>query len=80
MGSALSLFEGVVVYMVETFTAGVIQSSQGQEQHNVSLLQDQNPLEDFRTFDRNDEIFQEYDPPPRDPTAKWDGKDLVLPG
>ena len=74
------MFEGVVVYMVETFTAGVIQSSQGQEQHNVSLLQDQNPLEDFRTFDRNDEIFQEYDPPPRDPTAKWDGKDLVLPG
>ena len=66
MGSALSLFEGVVVYIVETFTAGVIQSCQGQEQHNVSLLQDQNPLEDFRTFDRNDEIFQEYDPPPGD--------------
>ena len=66
MGSALSLFEGVVVYMVETFTAGVIQSCQGQEQHNVSLLQHPDALEDFRTFDRNDEIFQEYDPPPGD--------------
>ena len=67
MGVALSLLEDVVLYMVETFTAGVVQSCQGQEQQDgASLLHDQDPLEDFRKFNRNDEIFQEYDPPPGD--------------
>ena len=66
MGAALSLLEDVVLYMVETFTAGVVQSCQGQEQHSASLLHDQDPLEDFRKFNGNDEIFQEYDPPPGD--------------
>ena len=67
MGAALSLLEDVILYMVETFTAGVVQSCQGQEQqHSASLLHDQDPLEDFRKFNRNDEIFQEYDPPPGD--------------
>ena len=67
MGVALSLLEDVVLYMVETFTAGVVQSCQGQEQQDgASLLHDQDPLEDFRNFNRNDEIFQEYDPPPGD--------------
>ena len=67
MGVALSLLEDVVLYMVETFTAGVVQSCQGQEQQDgASLLHDQDPLEDFRKFNGNDEIFQEYDPPPGD--------------
>ena len=67
MGVALSLLEGIVLYMVGTFTAGVIQARQGQElQHNALLLQDQRPLEDFIKFNQNDEIFQEYDPPARD--------------
>ena len=61
------MLEDVVLYMVETFTAGVVQSCQGQEQQDgASLLHDQDPLEDFRKFNRNDEIFQEYDPPPGD--------------
>ena len=29
MGAALSLLEDIVLYMVETFTAGVVQSCQG---------------------------------------------------
>ena len=67
MGAALSLLEDIVLYMVETFTAGVVQSCQGQEQQDgASLLHDQDPLEDFRKFNANDEIFQEYDPPPGD--------------
>ena len=67
MGAALSLLEDIVLYMVETFTAGVVQSCQGQEQQDgASLLHDQDPLEDFRKFNGNDEIFQEYDPPPGD--------------
>ena len=61
------MLEDIVLYMVETFTAGVVQSCQGQEQQDgASLLHDQDPLEDFRKFNRNDEIFQEYDPPPGD--------------
>ena len=67
MGAALSLLEDIVLYMVETFTAGVVQSCQGQEQQDgASLLHDQDPLDDFRKFNRNDEIFQEYDPPSGD--------------
>ena len=48
MGAAVSLLEDVVLYMVETFTAGVVQSCQGQEQQrSASLLHDQDALEDF---------------------------------
>ena len=56
--------EGLLLYMTETFTAGVIQSYQGQGMlENAPLIQRQDPLEDFKKFDQNDEIFQEYDPP-----------------
>ena len=67
MGAAFSL-EGVLAYTLETFIAGVIESHQGQE--DARLLQGQDLLDDFRKFDPNDEIFQEYDPPslPRPPT------------
>ena len=66
MGAAFSL-EGVFAYILETFTAGVIQSYQGQGVlEDAPLLQRQDPLEDFKNFDRNDEIFQEYDPPSED--------------
>ena len=66
MGAAFSL-EGVFAYILETFTAGVIQSYQGQGLlEDAPLLQGQDPLDDFRKFDRNDEIFQEYDPPSED--------------
>ena len=58
--------EGLFLYFAETFTAGVIQSYQGQQQLNAPLLHGQDPLEDFKKFNRNDEIFQEYDPPPGD--------------
>ncbi|XP_078374655.1 uncharacterized protein LOC144658174 [Oculina patagonica] len=59
--------EGLFVYITETFTAGVIQSYQGQGfLENDPLIQRQDPLEDFKKFDNNDTIFQEYDPPPRD--------------
>ena len=58
--------EGLFFYISETFTAGVIQSYQGQQQLNTTLLHGQDPLEDFKKFNRNDEIFQEYDPPPGD--------------
>ena len=58
--------EGLFLYISETFTAGVIQSYQGQQQLNTPLLHGQDPLEDFKKFNRNDEIFQEYDPPPGD--------------
>ena len=45
----------------------MIQSYQGQGLlEDARLLQGQDPLDDFRKFDRNDEIFQEYDPPSRD--------------
>ena len=56
--------EGLLLYMTETYTAGVIQSYQGQGMlENAPLIQRQDPLEDFKKFDQNDEIFQEYDPP-----------------
>ena len=56
--------EGVFAYITETFTAGVIQSYQGQGLlEDAPLLQQQDPLEEFRKFDPDDVIFQEYDPP-----------------
>ena len=69
MGAAFSL-EGVFAFISETIVAGVIESYQGQGLLEcVPLLQRQDPLEDFKKFsrnDENDEIFQEYDPPPGD--------------
>ena len=59
--------EGLFAYISETFAAGVIQSYQGQGLlGDAPLLQRQDPLEDFKKFNRNDEIFQEYDPPSGD--------------
>ena len=61
--------EGVFAYVTETFTAGVIQSYQGQSfLEDAPLIQGRDPLEDFKNFDNvdNDTIFQEYDPPPGD--------------
>ena len=59
--------EGLFAYISETFAAGVIQSYQGQGLlDDGPLLQRQDPLEDFKKFNRNDEIFQEYDPPAGD--------------
>lgn len=56
--------EGLFAYITETFTAGVIQSYQGQGLlEDAPLLQQQDPLEEFRKFDPDDVIFQEYDPP-----------------
>ena len=58
--------EGVFAYLTETFTAGVIQSYQGQGLlQNAPLMQRQenDPLEDFKKFNSNDTIFQQYDPP-----------------
>jgi len=73
--------EGLFAYVTERFTAGVIQSYQGQGVlEDASLIQGQDPLEDFRKFDANDTIFQEYDAPPgddskmswkRSPPSKW---------
>lgn len=64
MASTPFSLEGLLLYMTETFTAGVIQSYQGQGMlENAPLLPHQDPLEDFKKFDQNDEIFQEYDPP-----------------
>jgi len=57
--------EGLFAYVTETFTAGVIQSYQGQGVlEDAPLIQGQDPLESFRKFDDNDTIFQEYDAPP----------------
>ncbi len=74
-------FEGVLAYLAETFTAGVIQSYQGQGMlEDASLIQRQDPLEDLKQFNNNDMIFQEYDPPAGDDSkmgwkrsrpAKW---------
>ncbi|KAJ7392839.1 hypothetical protein OS493_010499 [Desmophyllum pertusum] len=51
----------------EKFTSGVIQSCQRQRLLEDSpLIQPQDPLEDFKKFNNNDAIFQEYDPPPGD--------------
>ncbi|KAJ7392836.1 hypothetical protein OS493_010496 [Desmophyllum pertusum] len=61
-------------YITETYTAGVIESSQRQRLRMLEAgLEDgplinerQDPLEDFHKFHPNDAIFQEYDPPPGD--------------
>ena len=61
--------EGLFAYFSETFAAGVIQSYQGQrflEDAPLIQRQDHDPLEDFKKFNSNDTIFQEYDPPPED--------------
>ena len=56
--------EGVIAYFLERFAAGVIQSYQGEVRlEDAPLLQRQDPLEDFKKFNPNDQIFQEYDPP-----------------
>ena len=67
MGAAPFSLEGLFAYISETFAAGVIQSYQGQVLlEEVPLVRHQDPLEDFKKFNRNDEIFQEYDPPSGD--------------
>jgi len=67
MGATPFSLEGLFAYITETFTAGVIQSYQGQGLlEDAPMLPQQDPLEDFKKFDQNDEIFQEYDPPPGD--------------
>lgn len=67
MGATPFSLEGLFAYITETFTAGVIQSYQGQGLlEDAPLLPQQDPLEDFKKFDQNDEIFQEYDSPPGD--------------
>ena len=67
MGATSLSLEGMLVYLAETFTAGVIQSYQGQRfLESVPLIEQQDPLEDFKKFDQQDTIFQEYDPPPGD--------------
>ena len=83
MAGALFSLEGLLVYISETFTAGVIQSYQGQEDlEQAPLLRQEDLLEDFRKFgNENDLIFQEYDPPEEDnskmgwkksrPTSWW---------
>ncbi|PFX27120.1 hypothetical protein AWC38_SpisGene8193 [Stylophora pistillata] len=61
--------EGLFAYLTETFTAGVIQSYQGQGfLEDAPLIQGIDPLEDFKNFDNadNDTIFQEYASPPGD--------------
>lgn len=74
--------EGLFAYITETFTAGVIQSYQGQGLlEDAPLIEQPDPLEEFRKFDQNDVIFQEYDPPEGDnskmgwkqsrPPARW---------
>ena len=83
MAGALFSLEGLLVYISETFTAGVIQSYQGQaDPEQAPLLGQEDLLEDFRKFgNKNDLIFQEYDPPEEDnskmgwkksrPTSWW---------
>ena len=74
--------EGLLLYIAETFSAGVIQSYQGQGslEEESPFIERQHPLEDFTKFDNNDTIFQEYDPPQGDDSkmgwkrsrpAKW---------
>lgn len=60
--------EGLFAYAAETFSAGVIQSYQGQGllEDAPLLQQPQDPLEDFKKFNSNDTIFQEYDTPLED--------------
>jgi len=58
---------GNFAYFTETFTAGVIQSYQGQGTlEEAPLIQGQDPLEVFQKFDIDDTIFQEYDAPSGD--------------
>lgn len=66
MGATPFSLEGLFAYITETFTAGVIQSYQGQGLLEDAPLLQQDPLEDFKKFDQNDTIFQEYDPPTGD--------------
>ena len=67
MGAAPFSLEGCLAYISKTFAAGVIQSYRGQVLlEDAPLLKCQNPLEDFKKLIRNDEIFQEYDPPSGD--------------
>ena len=59
--------EGLFAFVTERFTAGVIQSYQGQGVlEDAPLMQGHDPLEAFRKFDVNDTIFQEYDALPGD--------------
>ena len=58
--------EGLFGYVTETFTAGVIQSYQGQGLLEEVPLIRHDPLEDFKRFHDNDTIFQEYDAPAGD--------------
>ena len=61
---ASSSLEGMFAYLSESFSAGVIQSYQGQGfLEDAPLIQQQDPLEDFKKFNSDDLIFQEYDPP-----------------
>ena len=67
MASTPFSLEGLFVYITETFTAGVVQSYQGQVLlEDDLLLPQEDPLEEFRKFDPDDVIFQEYDPPEGD--------------
>ena len=61
---ALFTLEELFAYVAETYTAGVIESNQGQT--DVPFIQQLDPLEDFTKFDQKDAIFQEYDPPSGD--------------
>lgn len=59
--------EGMLVYFAETFTAGVIQSYQGQGiLEDIPLAEQQDPLQDFTEFNQHDTVFQEYDAPADD--------------
>ena len=59
--------EGIFAYVMETFSAGVIQSYEGQGfLEDAPLINRQDPLEEFKKFNSNDTIFQEYDPPAQD--------------
>ena len=61
---ASTSLEGMFAYLSESFSAGVIQSYQGQGfLEDTPLIQQQDPLEDFKKFNSDDLIFQEYDPP-----------------
>ena len=61
---ASTSLEGMFAYLSESFSAGVIQSYQGQGfLEDAPMIQQQDPLEDFKKFNSDDLIFQEYDPP-----------------
>ncbi|KAJ7392838.1 hypothetical protein OS493_010498 [Desmophyllum pertusum] len=63
----LILVENLFVKVTEKFTSGVIQYYQRRRLlGDAPLIQPQDPLEDFKKFNNNDAIFQEYDPPPGD--------------